>query len=362
MPSNQSSHKGRQDRRRYIEKQKAQKGPNKPPEASKPTLQPARADQAPAPPPAEATSKTERGNPREEYVSMQPASSSTTTLHTHHHKVRSIHYSLSYTLQGEEHGTDGAILLLHGLPGDSFSWRHISPALAAKRAVYAFDMLCYGKSDHPWPADVSIWGQADVLAPCLRALDLSNMVLVGYDVGGGVAQVLATRMAAERVKAIVLISSTCYAQAFGANWPLSDMLKRQEPDAPHHTSIEQLTTDLKATFPQGAANPKVVTHDMLEHYLAPWASEVGKENLFQHIRKQLPNYSMSVASDMKWVNKPVLIIWGEKDEVLSPAYAERLHEDIPGSLLALLPNTGHLILEEAPNEVARLISDFSANL
>jgi pimeloyl-ACP methyl ester carboxylesterase len=293
---------------------------------------------------------------------MQTASSSTITHHTHHRKVRSIHYTLSYTLQGEEHGTDGAIVLLHGLPGDAHSWRHISPALAAQRAVYAFDMLSYGKSDHPWPADVSIWGQADVLAPCLRTLNLANIVLVGYDVGGGVAQVLATRMAAERVKAIVLISTTCYAQAFAPNWPLPDMLKRQEYDAPRRTTSEQLIADFKATFPKGAANPKAITHDVLEHYLAPWTSEVGKENLFQHIRKQLPNYSMSVASDMQWVNRPVLIIWGEKDEVLSPAYAERLHRDIPDSRLALLPDTGHLVLEEAPDAVARLIGEFVSSL
>jgi pimeloyl-ACP methyl ester carboxylesterase len=105
-----------------------------------------------------------------------------------------------------------------------------------------------------------------------------------------------------------------------------------------------------------------LTDEILEHYLAPWTSEVGKENLFQHIRKQLPNYSMSVASDMRWVNKPVLIIWGEKDEVLPPTYAERLHRDIPGSQLALLPNTGHLVLEEAPDAVARLIGKFVADL
>ncbi len=293
---------------------------------------------------------------------MQTASSSTVTHPTHHHKVRSIHYSLNYALQGQEHGTDGAVVLLHGLPGDSFSWRHIMPALADQRAVYAFDMLSYGKSDHPWPADVSIWGQADVLAPCLRALNLTNIVLVGYDVGGGVAQVLATRMASERVKAIVLVSTTCYAQAFAPNWPLPDMLKRQEYDAPRRTTEEQLAADFKATFPTGAADPKVITHNLLEHYLAPWTSEVGKENLFQHIRKQLPNYSMSVASDMKWVNKPVLVIWGEKDEVLSPSYAERLHRDIPGSQLALLPNTGHLVLEEAPDAVANAISKFVSKL
>ena len=293
---------------------------------------------------------------------MQIASSSTLKPHTHHRKVRSIHYTLSYTLQGAEHGNDGAFLLLHGLPGGAFSWRHIAPALAAQRAVYAFDLLGYGTSDHPWPADVSIWGQADALAPCLRRLDLTNLILAGYDTGGGAAQVLATRLIIEQVQAIILISTTCYAKAFADHWPLPEMYKHQEPDAPRHTPLEQLTSELRATFPKGAANPGALSSETLKHYLSPWASELGKEVLFQHIRQQVPNYSMSVASDMRWVNKPVLIIWGEKDEMLPIGYAERLHRDIPNSHLALVPKSGHLVLEEAPEDVARLMSEFAAGL
>lgn len=293
---------------------------------------------------------------------MQKSASSTLTPHDQRHTIRSIHYTLSYTLQGAEHGTNGAVVLLHGLPGSAFSWRNVAPTLGAKRATYAFDMLSYGASDHPWPADVSIWGQADTLAPILRQLGLSNIVLVGYDIGGGVAQVLATRLLIEEVRAIVLISTTCYAQAFAANWPLPEMLNCQEPDAPRHVSVEQLINDLRATFPKGAINPNALSAEVLDQYINPWASELGKENLFQHIRQQLPNYSMSVASDMRWVNKPVLIIWGEKDEILPPSFAERLHRDIPGSRLALLPNTGHLVLEESPQEVARVMNNFITDL
>ena len=188
------------------------------------------------------------------------------------------------------------------------------------------------------------------------------MILVGYDVGGGVAQVLTTRLATARIRAVVLISTTCYAKAFGDDWPLPKMLARQEPDAPRHTSLEQLLDDLSATFPRGAADPNLITRDRLDRYLAPWKSELGKENLFQHIRQQLPNYSMSVASDMRRTGKPVLIIWGEQDHVLPPGYAERLHRDIPNSQLVLLPDVGHLVLEEAPQLVAQHISEFVASL
>ncbi|HET7638161.1 MAG TPA: hypothetical protein VFK47_05405, partial [Ktedonobacteraceae bacterium] len=53
-----------------------------------------------------------------------------------------VHYNLSYIVQGAEHGTDGAIVLLHDILGGAFTWTDILPQLAAtNRAVYAIDML-----------------------------------------------------------------------------------------------------------------------------------------------------------------------------------------------------------------------------
>src|SRR5579859_6454822 len=83
---------------------------------------------------------------------------------------RSVHYNISYVVQGAEHGTDGAIILLHDILAGAFAWESILPQLAGLgRAVYAIDLLGYGLSDHPWPADTSIWGHADVLALLLKS-------------------------------------------------------------------------------------------------------------------------------------------------------------------------------------------------
>src|SRR5207247_6117431 len=76
-----------------------------------------------------------------------------------------VHYDLSYVVQGAEYGTDGAIVLLHDIVAGAFAWADIIPQLAStNRAVYAIDMLGYGKSEHPWPADTSHWEQADCLS------------------------------------------------------------------------------------------------------------------------------------------------------------------------------------------------------
>jgi pimeloyl-ACP methyl ester carboxylesterase len=109
--------------------------------------------------------------------------------------VRSIHYSLSYIVQNPERGPKGAIVLLHDLPGGAFVWQRVLPALAATgRAVYAFDLLGFGQSGQPWPADTTIWGHADCLTYAFRTLGLTEITLVGFGLGGGVAQTLATRL------------------------------------------------------------------------------------------------------------------------------------------------------------------------
>ena len=273
-----------------------------------------------------------------------------------------IHYTLSYVVQGVEHGTDGAIVLLHDIPAGAFAWTVILPQLAStNRAVYAIDMLGYGQSDHPWPADTSNWGHADGLKMLFEQLNLTNIVLVGHGLGGGVAQVLATRLSRERVAALVLIDTTCFLHSFAENWPLTEMKKRQDYDAPKETKVEDMIADLRETLPHGSQDPQRF-RDFIGDYVDPWASELGKEVLFQHIRLLIPNYSNSVSSDLKVLGKPTLIIWGEKDEQIPLTYGERLHRDIPGSQLVTISGAGHLILFDAPDAVASALRDFVGGL
>src|SRR5579883_1062430 len=269
-----------------------------------------------------------------------------------------IHYNLSYLVQGEEHGPDGAIVLLHDLLAGAFAWENIMPQLAGLgRAVYAVDMLGYGESEHPWPADTSTWGHADALTFLFQQLHLTNVILVGHGLGGGVAQILATRLYREQVAALVLIDSICYLHSFAENWPLPDMKKRQEFDAPQHTKLEDMINDLKATLPNGVEHTQQFTN-VSNQYIDPWNSELGKEVLFQHIRLLIPYYTNAVSTDLQLVDKPTLLIWGEKDQQMPLKYGQRLHHEIAGSQLVAVPNAGHMLLIDAPDAVVKAITDF----
>ncbi|MFI5274593.1 MAG: alpha/beta fold hydrolase [Ktedonobacterales bacterium] len=274
--------------------------------------------------------------------------------------VRSIHYELSYVVRNPQYGPRGAIVLLHDLPGGAFAWADASAPLdSTQRTVYAFDMLGYGESNRPWPSDTSIWGQADCLAYALKSLGLSEVVLVGVGLGGGVAQVLATRLYREPLAKLVLINTYAYEYAFAPNWPLTEMAKRQDPEAPKHTTDEAMLADLRATLPTGSAKPKFLQGTKLDAYLNEWQGQIGKELLFQHVRLMLPLYMNSITPGMRKLHVPLQLIWGENDTITPRELGLRLHRDVPGARLDIVPGAGHLILDDAPEAVGKLIAGFA---
>lgn len=274
--------------------------------------------------------------------------------------VRSIHYTLSYIVRNAERGPRGAIVLLHDFPGGAFTWSAVLPLLEGTgRAVYAFDMLGYGESDHSWPSDTSIWGHADCLTYAFQALDLRDIVLVGFGVGGSVAQVLATRLYRDGVARLVLLDSYGYEYAFAPDWPLTEMAKRQDPEAPLHTPTAQVLADLRATLPQASAKPKTFDKDKLDTYVNEWNSHIGKELLFQHARLLIPSYSNAVSTNLKHLERPALLIWGQADGITPTALGERMAREMPSARLETIPGAGHLVLDDAPEAVGRLIADFA---
>jgi pimeloyl-ACP methyl ester carboxylesterase len=273
--------------------------------------------------------------------------------------VRSVHYKLSYTVQNAERGPRGAIVLLHDLPGGAFVWDAVTPTLAATgRAVYAFDMLGYGQSDKPWPSDTSVWGHADCLSYAFRTLGLDDIILVGFGLGGGVAQTLATRLYREGVARLVLINSYAYLTAFAPNWPLPEMVKHQDLEAPLHFSVEQVAQELRQTLPAGAA--RNVSPARLDAYIADWGDKPTKNLLLQHVRLLSPEYMNAVASDVIKLDMPLWLIWGERDTVTPLSLGRRIASEARHATLETVAGAGHLILDDAPDQVAQSLARFAA--
>src|SRR5207245_6966026 len=93
----------------------------------------------------------------------------------------------------ERYGHGGtAVILLHGFGTCNFLWRAIAPAItSAGHTAYSVDLLGHGQSDRPLDADFGIAAQAEYIDAAMTVLRVSRAVVVGVDIGGGVAMKLA---------------------------------------------------------------------------------------------------------------------------------------------------------------------------
>jgi rifampin ADP-ribosylating transferase len=80
-------------------------------------------------------------------------------------------------------------------------------------------------------------------------------------------------------------------------------------------------------------------------------------------RKSLTGLSTAVPpTETGTITAPTLIVWGERDGLLSRDDEEALAAAIPGSQLIVYDDTGHLVLWEQPERVANDLTDFIKDL
>jgi 2-hydroxymuconate-semialdehyde hydrolase len=102
-------------------------------------------------------------------------------------------------------GDGPPVLLLHGFPTSSILWRREIWLFAQRMRVIAPDLLGYGESDKPSEADLSELGQEVYVRELLEQLEVRDLAVVGHDIGGVIAQLLALDAEELDVRMLVLM-------------------------------------------------------------------------------------------------------------------------------------------------------------
>jgi len=93
------------------------------------------------------------------------------------------------------------------------------------------------------------------------------------------------------------------------------------------------------------ADPRRITEPLVDRYFELTLRSGNRHALVERIRSfQLGDGQAQIAT----IKTPTLILWGGRDQLIAPAWAERFHRDIAGSRLVLLPALGHVPQEEDP--------------
>jgi len=117
------------------------------------------------------------------------------------HQIKLLDSFLSY----RDAGTGSPIVFLHGNPTSSYVWRNVIPELSGRARCLAPDLIGMGESGKPEIA-YRFADHARYLDAWFAALDLRDVVLVGYDWGGVLALDWAARHP-DRVRGVVVFET-----------------------------------------------------------------------------------------------------------------------------------------------------------
>jgi rifampin ADP-ribosylating transferase len=238
-------------------------------------------------------------------------------------------------------GNDGGepVLLLHAWGESRRCFDRLMPQLAGFR-VYAPDLRGQGDADKP-DDGYSLAEQAEDAAAILDALNAPRAFILGSSSGGYVAQQLAAAHP-EQVAALVLVGS-----------PLSLRGRPSFAD-----EVDGLTDPLDEGWVRSSLSWFALLHEVPQWYIEDRVRDGLR--MPAHVWKSILTglCEATPPTESGTVQAPTLILWGAQDVLLPRSSQEELAARIPGALLKVYPDTGHIVLWECPDEVAEDASAF----
>jgi pimeloyl-ACP methyl ester carboxylesterase len=248
---------------------------------------------------------------------------------------------------------DPVALLVHGWPESSYMWRHLLPALAGAgwRAI-APDLPGYGDSP---PDPPGTWERhVEALERFRSALELDRVALVVHDWG----VMIGLRWACDHpdaVRALVISDGGFFADR---RW--HDLAQLMRTPGEGEKLIEGFTEDGFAAGLRAVSTG--ITDDALAEYWKCFADPVRRLGSLELYRSGDFDKLVAYEPRLAALDVPALVLWGAEDRFAGVTLAERFHARLAGSRLLVVPDVGHFVWEDAPEQCNVATSTFLGEL
>lgn len=264
--------------------------------------------------------------------------------------------SINYEVQG--HGAT-PVVFLHGLAASITTWRDIRGLFPPDRyRLFLIDLKGFGRSSKPRDGGYRPEDQAAVVTSFLEEQQLTQAVLIGHSMGGGIALLICLaargKGKGDMIGRLVLIDCAAYPQK------LPPLLRRLRTPLLGWAMLHLLPVPLLVRFMllRVFHDKKCVTPERIARYVESFTGR-GIDYVFIESSRQLvPEEYARLIPAYRTIGLPVLIIWGRNDRIISLDLGRRLQGDIPGSRLVVIDQCGHNPHEERPGETCGAIRNF----
>jgi pimeloyl-ACP methyl ester carboxylesterase len=266
-----------------------------------------------------------------------------------------------------------AVVLIHGLGDEADSWRHLMPLLQNEYRVLALDLPSFGRSAAP--GRITIKRHIAAVLRLMEAADCASpacpAVLAGSSMGAGIAEGAAIARP-DLVRALVLLDG-CVPSSIKLNPGFFFLALPFLGKAWYRKFRKNHEAAYQSLFGYYADIEGLSGEDrqfLRERVIARVESDTQERAYFGSLRSLMWTYqtaarrfSRGIAAYVRGaVPGNVLILWGEKDRVLSPDSANAVRALCPGAGFAIIPGAGHLPHQEQAAETAAAILRFMGEL
>jgi pimeloyl-ACP methyl ester carboxylesterase len=263
-------------------------------------------------------------------------------------------------------GKGEPIILLNGAGEDMDAWDpSILKELASNHTVIVYDLRGVANTTLG-SRSYSFQQLANDTAGLLDALNIPKADVMGFSLGSIISQVL-TISHPEKVNRLILVGSTCGGNQSIPKPPeflklIAEVANKTQNNIP--LSHEELQALLVAPYgenwlrmhPESAQIPANITSlQQLRTGLTPEAVD-GQTKIAEAF--MATNWS-GICDDLAKITKPTLVITGADDKVYVPTgNALIIAGKIPGAWLVQIPNAGHAVMIQYPEEIGKILNTF----
>lgn len=250
-------------------------------------------------------------------------------------------------------GTDSdAVVFVHGNPGPMDDWECLVPEVSRFARAVAVDLPGFGRADHPYDFDFSVAGYATHLAGVLDQLNVKRAHLVLHDFGGAFGLTWAAARP-ERCASITLINTGVLS---GYRW---HRLAKIWQTPLFGEIFQRVTTAKLMKLVVDRDNPKPMPQSFIDRVMgyADWPHRRAVLKLYRATRNPERAFTFSPAQ-LARLDRPVCVVWGDKDPYLPVVFAQRQREAFPRAEVHELVGLGHWPFIDDPDAVRAIVLPF----
>jgi pimeloyl-ACP methyl ester carboxylesterase len=264
------------------------------------------------------------------------------------------------TIHYEKSGHDDGrpVVFVHGYGMGSSLWRPLTERLAPHGFRLIAPTWPLGAHTEPMRDDAALTmeGVAALVAEFLEALDLEDVVLIGNDTGGAIAQIVATTTPA-RLGALVLTSCDAF-----EHFPppiLKPFIAAAKFPAAFNAAVQPLRLRPTRKLTYGPLAHADIDHLVVE-WIRPGLSDPRIREDLRRFTATLHRQTMiDAGARLPQFTKPTLIAWSADDAFFSVDDGLRLATALPNARFELIEHSRTFSMIDQPDALAELIGDFT---